>query len=152
GRVSDLGPATDIYALGVLLYELLTGRPPFQAEANIEVLRQVLHDEPVPPGRLRRGLPRDLESVCLKCLEKKPERRYAAAAALAADLRRFLNGQATRARPLTVWQRGWKGLLRRPRLALAMSASLLALVALAGVGWYVAKVQDSAAALSADAD
>jgi WD40 repeat protein len=152
GRVSDLGPATDIYALGVLLYELLTGRPPFRAETNVEVLRQVLHDEPAPPGRLRRGLPRDLESVCLKCLEKKPERRYASAAALADDLRRFLNGQSTRARPLTVWQRGWNGLLRRPRIALAMSAGLLALAALMGVWWYVAGVQDSAAALSADAD
>jgi hypothetical protein len=118
GRVSDLGPATDVYALGVLLYELLTGRPPLRAEANVELLRQVLHDEPLPPGRLPRGLPRDLESVCLKCLEKKPERRYASAAALADDLRRFVNGQATLARPLTVWQRGWKGLLRRPRLAL----------------------------------
>jgi WD40 repeat protein len=152
GQVRDLGPATDIYGLGVLLYELLTGRPPFQAQTPVEVLRQVLHDEPVPPGRLRRDLPPDLESVCLKCLEKKTVGRYASAAALADDLRRFLGGQATRARPLTVWQRGWKGLLRRPRLALAASAGLLVLVVLAGVRWYIAGVEDSAAALSANAD
>jgi WD40 repeat protein len=152
GRTSHQGPATDIYALGVLLYELLTGRPPFQGESSVEVLRQVLHEEPAPPGRLRPGLPRDLESVCLKSLEKAPERRYATAAALADDLRRFLNGQATQARPLTAWQRGWKELRRWPRLILAMSAGLLALAALTGVGWYVASVQDSAAARSADAD
>jgi WD40 repeat protein len=152
GHVKDLRPATDIYALGVLLYELLTGRPPFQAEMPIEVLRQVLHDEPVPPGRLRRDLPPDLECVCLKCLEKKPERRYGSAAALAEDLRRFLNGQVTRARPLTVWQRGWKGLQRQPQIVLAVSAGLLALVVLMGVWWYVVGAQDSAAALSADLD
>jgi WD40 repeat protein len=152
GRVSDLGPATDTYALGVLLYELLTGRPPFRAETNVAVLRQVLHEEPAPPGRLRPGLPRDLESVCLECLEKKPEHRYPSAAALADDLRRFLSGQATRARPLTAWQRGWKGLVRRPRLAFAVSAGLLALVALLGVGWYVSGIRDSAATWSATAD
>jgi WD40 repeat protein/serine/threonine protein kinase len=148
----NVGPATDVHAMGVLLYELLTGRPPFKAGTAIEVLRQVMHEEPVPPGRLRAGLSRDLESVCLKCLEKKPERRYASAAALAEDLRRFLNGQATQARPLSAWQHGWKGLRRRPRLALAASAGLLAVVALTGVGRYVASIQDSAAALSADVD
>jgi WD40 repeat protein len=109
-----------------------------------------MHEEPVPPGRLRASLSRDLESVCLKCLEKKPERRYASATVLAEDLRRFLNGQATQARPLSAWQRTWRGLLRRPRLALAVTVGLLALVAVAGVWWYVAGVQDSAAALSAD--
>jgi serine/threonine protein kinase len=152
GHVRDLGPATDVYALGVLLYELLTGRRPLQAETSVEVLRQVLHDEPVPPGRVRRDLPRDLESVCLKCLEKRTDRRYASAAALADDLRRFLSGQATWARPLNVWQRGWKGLLRRPRLAVSMTAGVLALSVLASVGWYVARIEDSAAGLSADAD
>jgi WD40 repeat protein/serine/threonine protein kinase len=151
GRRREFGPATDVYALGAILYECLTGRPPFKGATLLDTLEQVRTQEPVPPRRLRHGLPRDLESVCLKCLEKKPERRYASAAGLADDLRRFLNGQSTRARPLTAWQRGWKGLQRRPRLALAASAGLLALVAVAGVRGYVAGVQDSAAALSADA-
>jgi serine/threonine protein kinase len=90
GRVSDVGPAVDVYALGVILYEAITGRPPFQAEERVDVLNQVLHDEPPAPTRLLADVPRDLETVCLKCMEKIPARRYATAADLADDLTRFL--------------------------------------------------------------
>src|SRR5262249_26773250 len=90
GQKAQLGPACDVYALGAILYECLTGRPPFVGKDALEVLQQVLTDEPAPPSRLRGKVPWDLETICLKCLEKDPSRRYASAAELADDLRRFL--------------------------------------------------------------
>jgi serine/threonine-protein kinase len=99
GKAQEIGPPTDVYALGAILYELLTGRPPFLAETPVDTVLQALTDDPVPPRRLQPKVPRDLETICLKCLEKEPRRRYASAEDLAGDLRRWLDGQAIRARP-----------------------------------------------------
>jgi hypothetical protein len=99
GRTHEIGAAADIHALGAILYEMLTGRPPFRGATAIETIEQVRTLEPVPPRDLRPGIPRDLETICLKCLEKEPERRYSTAAALADDLKRYLDGEAIVARP-----------------------------------------------------
>jgi tRNA A-37 threonylcarbamoyl transferase component Bud32 len=98
GRVREIGPATDVYALGAILYELLTGRPPFRAATAAETVLQVLHEEPVQPRLLNRGIDTDLELIVLKCLDKAPDRRYPSAAALAADLEAFLRGEPITAR------------------------------------------------------
>jgi serine/threonine protein kinase/Tfp pilus assembly protein PilF len=130
-RHEEVGPATDVYALGVILYELLTGRPPFRAATNFDTLVQVIHDEPVPPSRLHPRLPRDLETICLKCLQKQPSRRYSSALALAEDLRRFRAGEPIQARPAGVWERGVKWARRQPIAAALVGVSILGLLSLA---------------------
>jgi WD40 repeat protein len=137
GRSKEVGPAADIYGLGALLYDLLTARPPFRGDTPLDTLLQVVRDDPVPPRRLNSSVPRDLETVCLKCLEKHPGRRYATAEALADDLRAVLDGRPTVARPLPLWERAARWARRRPVFVLTGSAALLiGVVLLVVVPWW----------------
>lgn len=128
GKAKELGPAVDIYALGAILYEMLTGRPPFKGETPMDTVFQVLQQQPVAPRQLQPKVARDLETICLKCLEKERRRRYASAAALADDLDRFLAGEPIAARPVTRLERGLRWCRREPMLASLSAAAVLALV------------------------
>ena len=133
GKVHDTGPAADVYSLGALLYECLTDQPPFYAETTLETLQQVLEREPLPPSRLGVKVPRDLETICLKCLNKVPARRYASAEDLADDLRLFQAGEPIRARAVGAAERTWKWARRRPALAALLGVVLLAMVGLSAL-------------------
>lgn len=127
GRLADIGPASDVYALGAVLYAMLTVRPPFQAANSLDTLSQVLEREPLAPRQLNPAVPRDLETIVLTCLQKDPRRRYATADALAAELRRFLRGEPIHARPVGRVERGWRW-CRRNRAVAGLTASVAALL------------------------
>jgi serine/threonine protein kinase/WD40 repeat protein len=145
GRNSDVGPASDIYALGAILYELLTGRPPFRGVTTVETLQLVITAEPVSPARLQPGIPRDLETICLKCLQKLPAERYASAADLAADLRRFLADEPIQARPVGVVTRFVRLCRKKPLLVGLVSTVALLLVVISAGSLSVAVRLDQAA-------
>jgi WD40 repeat protein len=141
GKSKQIAPATDVYALGAILYELLTGRPPFKAATPLDTIRQVVSDEPVAPSRLQSRTPCDLQTICLKCLQKEPARRYRSAAALAEDLGRFLRSEPIQARPAGRVERVVKWARRQPALAGLVAVSVLAvLVVLAGLVFFTSRL------------
>jgi tRNA A-37 threonylcarbamoyl transferase component Bud32 len=140
GDAKRVGPAADIYALGAVLYECLTGRPPFRSASAMDTLLQVLREEPVPVRQLQPGVPRDLGTICHKCLQKEPAKRYAGALDLAEDLRRFQHGEPIAARPVGRLERGWRWCRRHPAVA-GLSAALLLLLTVVAAGSSVAAVR-----------
>ena len=136
GKHGEVTPAVDIYGLGALMYEMLTGRPPFKGSTPLSTLEQVMSQEPVAPSRFQRHISRDLETICLKCLEKQPGRRYATAEALADDLDRLLSGRPIVARPVGTWGRAWKWARRRPiEACLTAAVFVVAVLGLSGIVW-----------------
>lgn len=142
GKIDEVGPLSDVYSLGAIFYELLTGRPPFQAAAVFDVLSAVLHQEPVAPGVLNPAIHQDLETICLKCLDKDPQRRYGSAAEVAAELAKFLNHEPIRARPVSSLERGWRW-CKRHRTISTLSAGLLVslLVGIATTSYFAVQMR-----------
>jgi serine/threonine-protein kinase len=151
GGSRAVGPAADVYALGAILFATLTGRPPFIGDAWPLTLRHVLEDEPTPPSRLNSRVPRDLETICLKCLSKDPTRRYVTAGDLASDLRRFVHGEPIHARPIGIVERAAKWVRRRPAHATIAAGAVLAAVSLAGALLWLS-LQRAAIAHAAEED
>jgi eukaryotic-like serine/threonine-protein kinase len=137
GKKDEIGPAVDIYSLGALLYEMLTGRPPFRADSATATIEQVVTRDPVPPAQLNPKVPRDLKTICLKCLHNEPRFRYATAAALADDLNCYLRGEAIAARPEGLLARMGRHVRRRPALAGALALAMASTIALVGGGLWL---------------
>ena len=128
GAAARQGPAVDVYALGAVLYECLTGRPAFLADNPLDTMQLVIKQQPVPPRQWQPKTPRDLETICLKCLAKEPRRRYASARELAEDLQRYLAGEPIRARPVGLIERGWRWCRTHPSGAIMISVAALAAI------------------------
>jgi WD40 repeat protein/tRNA A-37 threonylcarbamoyl transferase component Bud32 len=144
GKPAAIGPATDVYALGTILYEMLTGRPPFVGETALDTLQQVQAADPVPPRCLQPRVPRDLETICLKCLEKEPRKRYGGAEELAGRLQLFLDGKPIPDRPVGKPERLWRWYRRNPALATLAGAVLLLLLLITGGSVTAAVLLDEA--------
>ena len=137
GDTKSAGPPADIYSLGAILYEMLTGRPPFKGVSAMDTVKQVIEVEPISPSRVQYRVPRDLETICLKCLQKEPRKRYATAKEMADDLNRYLLGEPIRARRTPLVERGVKWTKRHPTYALASAFTVIVLMTLVGSGaWY----------------
>jgi eukaryotic-like serine/threonine-protein kinase len=155
GNGKFAGPAADVYSIGAILYELLTGRPPFLGETSLETLQQAIRDDPVPPRRLSPKTPRDLDVICLKCLEKEPQKRYVNALGLAADLRRFLDHQPILARPNSTFERAERWCRRNKAIAASGAVAMIGLVTISLISasyalstkQYVSQLQASATTL-----
>ena len=148
GRLAQ--PVSDVYALGAILYTMLTGRPVFQGASVLETLEQVRRREPLSPRRLQPAIPRDLETICLKCLEKDPRRRYSSAAGLADDIERFLNGETLLARPASSIERGWKWARRRPTVVLlSLALAMIAVTSFVLIVWQWRRAESKALAEAA---
>ncbi len=144
GDLSSVSPRSDLYSLGAILYQMLTARPPFVAERPLDTVLQVINNEPVAPRDLQPGLPVDLETICMKALQKDPASRYASCADLAADLRRFINGEPILARPVSRLERMWRWCRRNPKVAVPSSLASLFIIATAIVStwaWSVTSAQ-----------
>jgi WD40 repeat protein/serine/threonine protein kinase len=137
-----VGPTSDVYSLGAILYELVTARPPFKAQTPLDTLLQVLVEEPVAPHSLNGSVPADLETIILKCLEKDPRRRYQSAQGLVEELGRYLAGEPIQARPIGPWERAWRWCRRKPTLA-ALYGTAATLMLILGIGGTMVAVQQS---------
>ncbi len=155
GRLDELGAASDVYALGAVLYDLVTGRPPFKAETSTETILHALHDEPVSPRVLNPRVPRDLETICLKCLQKQPHRRYDTSGELTDELERFLSGEPIHARPITQLERTWRWCRRNPVVS-TLTVALVVAVLMGFVGiaaqWIRAENEAKRANLTAESE
>jgi serine/threonine-protein kinase len=141
GGIKSLTAQSDIYSMGVILYECLTGRPPFQSDQVSVTLRMIEENQPVSPRLIQLGIPRDLDTICLKCLEKEPRQRYKTADDLAEDLNRFIEGKPILARPVPAFQKLWRWCRRNPTLAASLSIASALLVVIAAGGLLFAHVQ-----------
>lgn len=133
GRIQDIGPASDVYALGAILYCMVTGRPPFQSTRPLDTLLQVIKTPPIPPRQLNPSVPRDLETICLKALEKNPAKRYATAAEVRDELRRYLNGTPILARPISSIERGFRWMARHPAWSTAAAVAMTSIIAVVAI-------------------